>query len=134
MKRDTKEEDHQKEDRVSPSDKCFICQQPVGHHLLKCNKDTLQDNLKEVVLEVPVEPLTGPPKIVHPFPPRRPQNMLMPSPLVQANFTIKVNKVAKMKTGPASNEAKMLTAMVNQPQVMMWKLSPEEIKSLSSSV
>ena len=37
--------------------------------------------------------------------------MLMPTPLVPANFTIKLNEVAKMMTGPASNEAKMVTAM-----------------------
>ena len=119
---------------VSPSDKCFTCQQPVGHHLVKYSTDTLQCNMKEVIHEVPVEAHTGPPKIVHPFSSTRPQNMLMPTPLVPANFTIEMNKVAKMKTCPASNEAKMVTAMATQPQVMMQKLSPEEIKSLSLSI
>ena len=39
-----------------------------------------------------------------------------------------------MKTGPTSDEAKMVAAMTTQPQVMIQKMSPEEIQSLSSSV
>ena len=58
----------------------------------------------------------------------------MPPLSIPAKFTVKLNKVAKMKTGPTSNEAKMVAAMTTQPQVMIQKLSPEEIQSLSSSV
>ena len=100
----------------------------------ECSKDTLQHDLKEIIHEVPVEPLTGPPKIMHPFPATRPQNLLMPPPSIPASLTVKLNNVAKMKTGPASNKARMVTTMITQPQVMIQKLSPEEIQSLSSSV
>ena len=134
MKKDAINEVSQKEDQVSPSDKCYTCHCPVGHHLLECNKNSLQHDLKEILHEVPVEPLTGLPKIVHPFPATRTQTLLMPPPPVPANFTVKLNKVAKMKTGPPHNEAKMLAAMTTQPQVMIRKLSPEEIQSLTSSV
>ena len=100
MKKDTTNQTSQTEDQVSPSDECFTCQHPVGHHLLKCDKDTLQQDLKEALHEIPVEPLTGPPKIVHPFPGTRSQTLLMPPQSVPANFAVKLNKVAKMKTGP----------------------------------
>ena len=76
----------------------------------------------------------GLPKIVHPFPATRPQTLLMPPPSVPANFMVKLNKVAKMKTGPPHNETKMLAAMTTQPQVVIQKLSPEEIQSLTSSI
>ena len=119
MKKDTINESSQKEDQVSPSDKCFTCHHPVGHHLLKCSKTTLQHDLKEIMHEVPVEPLKGAPKIVHPFSATRPQTLLMPPPSVPANFTVKLNKVTKMKTDSASTKAKMVTAMATQPQVMI---------------
>ena len=134
MKQDIIKGAHQQEDQVTPFDKCVKCNLPIGQHLLECSKKTLQHELEEIINEVPVEPLTGPPKIVHPFPAIRPQNMLMPPPSVPANFTVNLNKVAKMKTSPTSDEAKMVAAMTTQPQVMIWKLSPEEIQSLSSSV
>ena len=62
MKKDAINEVSQKEDQVSPSDKCYTCHRPVGHHLHECSKKSLQHDLKEVLHEVPVEPLTGPPK------------------------------------------------------------------------
>ena len=37
----------------------------------------------------------------------------MPPPIVPANFAVKLNKVAKMKTGPASTKTKMLAAITN---------------------
>ena len=134
MKKDTINKTSQTEDQVSPSDNCFTCHYPVGHHLLTCSKNSLQHNLKENVHEVPVEPLTGSPKIVHPFPATRPRTVLMPPPSVPANFPVKLNKVAKMKIGTASAKTKMVTNMATQPQVMIRKLSPEEIQFLSSSV
>ena len=133
MKKDAISLTSQIEDQMSPSDECMSCHCPVGHHLLECGKDTLQQDLKETVHEIPVEPLTGPPKIVHPFPANKPQTLLMPLPLVPANFPIKLNKVTKMKTGSASTKTKMVSAMVTQSQVRIQKLSPEEVQSLSSS-
>ena len=111
MKKGAINETSQKEDPVIPSDKCFTCHHPVRHHLLKCSKNTLKYDLKEIIHEVAVEPLIGPPKIVHLFPVTRPQTLLMPPPSVPANLTAKLNRVAKMKTGSASTEAKMVTAM-----------------------
>ena len=86
MKKDATNQTSQTEDQVSPSDECFTCQHPVGHNLLKCDKDTLQQDLKEALHEIPVEPLTSPPKIVHPFPATRSQTLLMPPPFVPANL------------------------------------------------
>ena len=78
MKQNTTKGGHQQEDQVTPSDKCDTCKLPIGQHLLECSKDTLQHELEEIIHEVPVEPLTGPSKIVHPFPVKRPQTLLMP--------------------------------------------------------
>ena len=134
MKKDATNQTSQTEDQVSPSDECFTCQHPVGHHLLKYDKDTLQQDLKEALHEIPMEPLIGPHKIVHPFPGTRSQTLLMPLPSVPGNFAVKLNKVAKMKTGPPSTKTKIVTTMATQLQVRIQKLSPEEIQSLSSSV
>ena len=41
MKKDAINEVSQKEDQVCPSDKCYTCHHPVGHHLLECSKDTM---------------------------------------------------------------------------------------------
>ena len=49
MKKDAINQTSQTEDQVSPSDECFTCHHPVGHHLLKCGKDTLQQDLKETL-------------------------------------------------------------------------------------
>ena len=55
---------------------CSLCNEPIGHHVLQCTKETLQDTLKDVTHSTPVEPLTGPPKIVHPFSEISPQTLL----------------------------------------------------------
>ena len=102
-------------------------------HVLQCTKETLQDTLKKVTHNTPVEPLTGPPKIVHPFPEISPIALLPPPPGIPANFSVKLNSVAKMHTGPLSKEAQMLTTMTTQPIVVLKKLSPEEIRSHTSS-
>ena len=47
MKKDTINLTTQTEDQGSPSDKSITCHWPVGRHLLKCSKDTLQQELKE---------------------------------------------------------------------------------------
>ena len=124
----------QVKDQVSPSDECLTCHQSVGQHLLNCNKDTLQQDLTEALHEVPVEPLKAPPKVVHPFPGGRTQFQLMPPSIVPANFAVRLNRVAKMKTGPATTKTEMLAAISTNPQMTIHKLSPEEIRSLTSSV
>ena len=112
---------------------CSLCDEPLGHHALQCTKETLQDTLKEVIHSTPVEPLTGSPKVIHPFPQVSPQALLPPPPGILANFSVKLNSVTKMCTGPPSKEAQMLTAMATQPRVVVKKLSPEEIQSYTSS-
>ena len=66
-------QDNQEDDNAMPATSNLaksysLCNGPIGHHVLECSKETLQDTLKEVIHSIPVEPLTGPPKIVHPFP------------------------------------------------------------------
>ena len=72
------------EDQVSPRDTCVSYHQPVGHHMLKCSRDTLQEELTEAVHEVPVEPLKAPPKVVEPFSGDRTKFQLMPPPIVSS--------------------------------------------------
>ena len=105
----------------------------MGHHVLECSKETLQDTLKEVIHSTPVEPLTGPPKIVHPFPEVSPQTLLPPPPEILANFSVKLNSIAKMHTGPPPKAAQMLTTLTTQPKVMIKRMSPEEIQSHTNS-
>ena len=112
---------------------CSLCDEPLGHHVLQCTKETLQDTLKEVTHSTPVEPLTGPPKVAHPFPQVSPQALLPPPPGIPANFSVKLNAVVKIHTGPPSKEAQMLTAMTTQPRAVLKKLSPEKIQSYTSS-
>ena len=112
---------------------CSLCDEPIGHHVLQCSKETLQDTLKDVIHSTSVEPLTGPPKIVHPFPEIGPQTLLPPPPGILADFSVKLNSVAKMCTGPPSKETQMLATMTTQPKVVLKRLSPEEIQSHTST-
>ena len=110
-----------------------LSDEPIGHHVLECSKETLQDTLKEVIHNTPVEPLTGPPKIVHPFPKVSPQTLLPPPPGIPANFSVKLKSIAKMHTGPPPKAAQMLTALTTQPKVIIKKMSPEEIHGHTNS-
>ena len=137
-KRAAQLQDNKEDDTAIPATSnletsCFLCDEPIGHHVLQCTKETLQDTLREVIHSTPVEPLTGPPEGVHPFPEISPQALLPPPQGIPANFSVKLNSVAKMHTGPPSKEAQMLTAMTTQPKVVLKKLSPEEIQSHTSS-
>ena len=120
-KRAAQLQDNKEDDTAVPATSnlersCSLCNEPIGHHVLQCTKETLQDTLKDVTHSTPVEPLTGPPKIVHPFPEIGPQTLLPPPPGIPANFSVKLNSVTKMCTGPPSKEAQMLTAMTTQPK------------------
>ena len=110
-----------------------LSDEPIGHPVLECSKKTLQDTLRGVIHSTPVEPWMGPPKIVHPFPEVGPQTLLPPPPGILANFSVKLNSIAKMHTGPPPKEAQMLTALTTQPRVMLKKVSPEEIQSHTNS-
>ena len=66
-------QDNQENENAMPATPSLVksyslSDEPIGHHVLECFKETLQETLKEVIHSTPVEPLTGPPKIVHPFP------------------------------------------------------------------
>ena len=112
---------------------CSLCNEPLGHHVLQCTKENLQDTLKEVTHSTPVKPLTGPPQDCPPIPPNQSTSFAASSPGISANFSVKLNSVAKMRIGPPFKEAQMLTAMTTQPRVVLKKLSPEEIQSHTSS-
>ena len=111
---------------------CSLCNKPIEHHVLQCSKETLHDTLK-VIHSTPVEPLTGPPKVVYPFPKIGPQTLLPPPPGILVNFSVKLNSIAKMHTGPPPKEAQILTALTTQPKVMLKRMPPEEIWNHTSS-
>ena len=97
---DNKEDDTATHNNSNSGRSCSLCDEPLGHHVLQCTRENLQNTLKEAIHSTPVEPLTGPPKIVHPFPQISPQVLLPPPPGILANFSVKLNSVAKMCTGP----------------------------------
>ena len=112
---------------------CSLCDEPIGHHVLQCSKETLQGTLKEVIHSTPVGPSTDPPGVVHPFSEIGPQTLLLPPQGILANFSVKLNSIAKMHTGPPPKEAQMLTVLTTQPKVMLKRMSPEEIQNHTSS-
>ena len=131
-------QDNQEDDNAMPATpnlekSCSLSDEPMRHHVLECSKETLQDTLKEVIHSTPVEPLTGPPKIVHPFPEVSPQTLLPPPPGILANFSVKLNSIAKMHIGPPPKAAQILTALATQPKVIIKRMSPEEIQSHTNS-
>ena len=72
-RRSAKPQDNQEDDNAMSATPNLVKShslgnEPIRHHILECSKETLQGTLKEVIHNTPVEPLTGPPKIVHPFP------------------------------------------------------------------
>ena len=133
-KKDAALQNSQVEDEVSPIDACVSCHQSVGHHLLKCSRDTLQQELTEAVHEVSVEPLKAPPKVVHPFPGYSTKLQLIPPPIIPVKLSVRLNKSAKKKTGPPSPKTKMLAAITTTPHLTICTLSPEEVESFTSSV
>ena len=131
-------QDNQEDDKAMPATPnlekiCSLCDEPIGHHVLQSSKETLQDNLKEVIHSTPVEPLMGPPKNVHPFPKIGPQTLLPSPPGIPANFSVKLNSIAKMHTDPPPKEAHILATLTTQPKVMLKRMPPEEIWSHTSS-
>ena len=77
---DNKEDDTATHDTSNLGRSCSLCDEPLGHHVLQCTRENLKDTLKEAIQSTPAEPLTGPPKIVHPFPVISPQALLPPPP------------------------------------------------------
>ena len=85
-------------------------------------------------LYIPVEPMTCPPDIVNPIP-STPSQMSPEMPHdVPANFSTKLNKVAKMRTGPLCPKAKLVKMMTTGPRVILQRLPIEEIKIHSATI
>ena len=89
-----------------------------------------QKYLEERPLTFPVEPMTCPPDIVHPIP----SSSLQMPPDVPANFSTKLNKVAKMRTGPICYKAKLVDAMTTRPRVILQRLPIQDIKIHSATI
>ena len=88
---------------------------PESPSLLTGTRNDLRDNLKDAISNIPVEPMspqTGPPKVIPPMPYSE-HDIMVPPPLeIPANFSIKLKSVAKMRTGPPPQKAKMLLDLV----------------------
>ena len=108
---------------------------PESPSLLTSTQNDLRDNLKDAI-NIPVEPKTpqtGPPKVIPPMPYSE-HDVMVPPPLeILADFSIKLKSVAKMRTGPLPQKAKMLVNLVTQPRLTIKKMTPEEVQELSLS-
>ena len=78
----------------------------------------------------PVTPQTGPPKVIPPTPYSE-HDLIAPPPQIPTNFRIKLKSVAKMRTGPPPQKAKMLVDLVTGPKLIIQKLTPKEVQELS---
>ena len=106
---------------------------PESSSIQTSTQDDLRDNLKDTMSNVPVEPMTpqtGPPKVIPPTPYSE-HDLVTPPPQILTNFRIKLKLVAKMRTGPPPQKAKMLVDLVTGPKLIIQKLTPEEIQELS---
>ena len=106
---------------------------PESPSLLTSTQNHLRDNLEDTmsnVLMEPMTPQTGPPKVIPPTPYSE-HNITVPPPQIPTNFRIKLKSVAKMRTGPPPQKAKMLIDLVTQPKLIIKKLTPEEVQELS---
>ena len=83
---------------------------PESPSLLMSTRDNLEDTMSNAPVE-PVTPQTGPPKVIPPTPYSE-HNITVPPPQIPTNFRIKLKSVAKMRTGPPPQKAKMLVDLV----------------------
>ena len=87
---------------------------PESPSLQTSTRDDLRDNLEDTMSNVPMEPVTpqtGPPKVIPPTPYSE-HNLVVPPPQIPTNFRIKLKSVAKMRTGPPAQKAKLLVDLV----------------------
>ena len=106
---------------------------PVLSSIQTSTQDDLRDNLKDTISNVSVEPVTpqtGPPKVIPPTPYSE-HDLVAPPPQILTNFRIKLKSVAKMRTGPPPQKAKMLVDLVTGPKLIIRKLTPEEVQELA---
>ena len=102
---------------------------PESPSLLTSTRDNLEGTMSNVPME-PVTPQTGPPKVIPPTPYSE-HDIMVPPPQIPTNFRIKLKSVAKMRTGPPPQKAKMLVDLVTCPTLIIKKLTPEEVQELS---
>ena len=106
---------------------------PASTSIQTSTRDNLRDNLKDTISNVPMEPvtpLTGPPKVIPPTPYSE-HDLVAPPPQIPTNFRIKLKSVAKMRTGPPPQKAKILVDLVTGPKLIIQKLTPEEVQELT---
>ena len=106
---------------------------PASPSIQMSTQDDLRDNLEDTMSNVPVEPVTpqtGPPKVIPPTPYSE-HDLVAPPPQIPTNFRIKLKSVAKMRTGPPPQKAKMLVDLVTGPKLIIQKLTPEEVQELT---
>ena len=120
----SQEDSQTKENGYIPKED-LICQDLTAQVLDGSKDSSPQKHLEERPLDFPVEPMTCPPNIVHPIP----LSSLQMPPDVPANFSTKLNKVAKMRTGPICYKAKLVNAMTTRPRVILQRLPVKDIKN-----
>ena len=82
------------------------------------------------LVTIPLEPMTSPPAIIHPIP-ATPSSQPTDVP---ANFSTKLNRVAKMRTGPICYKAKLVQAMNTRPRVILQRLPLEGEETHSDTI
>ena len=81
-------------------------------------KSSTGDN--DTLVTIPLETMTIPPDIIHPIP----STSSSQSPDVPANFSTKLNRVAKMRTGPICYKAKLVPGNDHQTKGNLTKVAP----------
>ena len=74
--------------------------------------------------------MTCPPNILRPIP----LSSLQIPPDVPAHFSTKLNKVARMRTGPICYKAKLVNEMTTRPRVILQRLPIKDIKIHSATL
>ena len=103
---------------------------PESPSLLTSTRDNLEDTISNAPVE-PVTPQMGPPKVIPPMPYSE-HDITVSPPQIPTNFRIKLKSVAKMRTGPPPQKAKMLVDLVTQPTLIIKKLTPRKSRSCPS--
>ena len=85
---------------------------------------------KDTLVTIPLETMTSPPDIIHPIP-STPSSQPTDVP---ANFSTKLNRVAKMRTGPICYKAKLVQTMNTKPRVILQRLPLEGYKVHSDTI
>ena len=85
---------------------------------------------KDTLVTIPLENMTSPLDIIHPIP----STSSSQTPDVPANFSTKLNRVAKMRTGPICYKAKLVQAMTTKPRVILQRLPLEGYQVHSDTI